>query len=96
MAPLLDVTTPRPPADPASAGDPRVLLLRHRLDGRLGALQVDVPELNRDLAATKSHVAQLTDQVSDAAEHLPDPNSRGPIARARDALAGTPEPSGKA
>jgi chromosome segregation ATPase len=74
----------------------RVLEAVERLDGRLAALQVDVPELNRDLAATKSHVAQLKDQVSDAAEHLPNPNSRGPIARARDALAGTPEPSGTA
>lgn len=66
------------------------------LDRRVAALQLEVAQLNRDLAATKGHTAQLNDQVSDAVEHLPDPNSRGPIARARDALAGTSDPSQQA
>ncbi len=74
----------------------RVLDDLKRLDRRVAALQVDVPELARDLAVTKGHVAELKDQVSYADEHLPDPNSRGPIARARDAITGAPEPSGQA
>jgi hypothetical protein len=67
----------------------RVLEEMGRLDQRVAALQTEVPELNRNLAATRSHVAELKDQVSEAVALLPDPDSRGPIARARDALAGT-------
>lgn len=74
----------------------RVIGEMEGLDRRVAALQLEVAQLNRDLAATKGHAAQLNDQVSDAVEYLPDPNSRGPIARARDAIAGTSDPSEQA
>lgn len=66
-----------------------------QLDARVAVLQAGVPELNRELVATKLLVSELKSQVGDAIEHLPDPNSRGPIARARDAIAGNSEPSGE-
>ena len=59
-----------------------------RLDRRVSDLQDQVPELARDLAATKALAGELRDQVGDAVEHLPDPNHRGPIARARDVIPG--------
>ena len=59
-----------------------------RLDEKVAALQLDVPELRRELAAIEQHVAGLKEQVSFAVEHLPDPNSPGPLARARDAITG--------
>ena len=65
-----------------------------QLDARVAVLQAGVPELNRELVATKGLVSDLKSQVDYAVEHLPDPNSRGPIARARDAIAGNSEPSG--
>ena len=61
----------------------------------MAGLQAGVPELNRELVATKALVSDLKSQVGDAVEHLPDPNSRGPIARARDAITGNSEPSGE-
>ena len=66
-----------------------------QLDARVAGLQAGVPELNRELVATKALVSDLKSQVGDAVEHLPDPNSRGPIARARDAITGNSEPSGE-
>ena len=57
-----------------------------QLDARVAVLQAGVPELNRELVATKGLVSDLKSQVDYAVEHLPDPNSRGPIARARDAI----------
>ena len=59
-----------------------------RLDEKVAAMQLDVPELKREVAATKHHVADLKEQVGLAVDRLPDPNSRGPLARARDAIAG--------
>ena len=60
-----------------------------RLDEKVAALNLDVPALRRELAATEEHVAELKEQVGFAVEQLPDPNSRGPLARARDAITGS-------
>jgi hypothetical protein len=49
-----------------------------RLDGQLGAVHVDVAELHRS-------VERVREQAEEA---LPDPESRGPLARARDAISG--------
>jgi hypothetical protein len=71
----------------------RLLAELARLDHRVSTVQDQVPDLARDLAATKALAGELRDQVGDAVEHLPDPNSRGPIARARDVITGADPPA---
>lgn len=58
------------------------------VDARVNALEVAVADLSGELGATKAVVTEVRDQVVDVVEHLPDLDSRGPIARARDAIAG--------
>jgi hypothetical protein len=79
--------------DELNAAVERVMEELRQLDARVAVLQASVPELSRELLATKVHVSDLKSQVGYAVEHLPDPNSRGPIARARDAITGNSEPS---
>jgi ATP/maltotriose-dependent transcriptional regulator MalT len=60
-----------------------------RLGERLETLEGQVAAVRLDLAATRTAVQELRGQVSEAIELLPDAESRGPIARARDAITGT-------
>ena len=59
-----------------------------RIDSRVADLQAGLPEVSRDLGETSRNAAQIRRDVGDAVEHLPDPDSRGPIAKARDVLTG--------
>jgi chromosome segregation ATPase len=58
------------------------------LDGGLSGLRASVVDVGRDVDATKEHVAELRGDLKGIADLLPDPNSRGPIERAKDALTG--------
>ena len=59
---------------------------------RLDDLHAELKTIRAELIATNAITADLRDQVADAVEHLPghdsDDDSRGPIARARDAISG--------
>ncbi len=59
-----------------------------RIDRRVADLQAGLPEVSRDLGETSKNAAQIRHDVDDVVEHLPDPDSRGPIAKARDAITG--------
>jgi exonuclease VII small subunit len=59
-----------------------------RLDGNVAALDSAIPRLEREVALTRRTVDGLTAEVKDLAEHLPDPDGPGPLARARKAIAG--------
>lgn len=63
-----------------------------RLTRRMAPLKVVVPEPAGELGATKRVVSEITDLVAGVVEPLPDPESRGPIARAPDALGGAESP----
>ena len=60
-----------------------------RLGEGLETLDGQVAAVRLDLAATRTAVQELRGQVGEAIELLPDAESRGPIARARDAITGT-------
>lgn len=57
-----------------------------RIDRRVADLQAGLPEVSRDLGKTSDNAAKLRRDVEDVVEHLPDPDSRGPIAKVRDAI----------
>ena len=59
-----------------------------RIDRRVADLQAGLPEVSRDLGETSRNAAQIRHDVADVVEHLPDPDSRGPIAKVRDAISG--------
>jgi hypothetical protein len=60
-----------------------------RLGEQLAALNGEVAAARLDLAATRTAAEALRRRMDEAVELLPDANSRGPIARARDAIVGT-------
>jgi len=62
-----------------------------RIDRRVTDLQAGLPEVTRDLGETKKLAAQIRTDIRDVVEHLPDPDSRGSIAKARDAITGGDE-----
>lgn len=61
----------------------------HEIVGQILDLKGDVQALRVELASTRALAAELRALVGDAVEHLPgDDESRGPMARARDAITG--------
>lgn len=65
--------------------------MRHAIEPRLehvGAIEASVAGLESRLADLQDVLGALRRTVGDAAEHLPDPDAPGPLARARDTLVG--------
>jgi hypothetical protein len=58
------------------------------LDARVASVDSAIPRLEREVTATRQTLASLKTDVEDVSEHLPDPDSPGPIARAREAITG--------
>lgn len=59
-----------------------------QLDERVAALDGAMPRLEHQVATTRQTVDGLKEELNDLAEHLPDPDGPGPIARAREAITG--------
>ena len=59
-----------------------------RIDRRVADLQAGLPEVSSDLDETSRNAAQIRRDVGDVVEHLPGSDSRGPIAKVRDAITG--------
>jgi len=67
--------------------------LNASIDGLRGEVRSMGAELNTSIERLNTKVAELRTEVSEAVELLPDSDGPGPIARARDALAGN-DPGG--
>lgn len=78
---------------PAVADD--ATRLRQAVEGRLQDLLEEsnqtTARLDERVARLEGEIARLGGEVKDVAEHLPDPDGSGPIARARNALTGGAE-----
>jgi hypothetical protein len=55
---------------------------------QVSAIEETIARVDARLAHLQSVLAALKGDVEDAAEHLPEPNAPGPLARARDTLVG--------
>ena len=64
-----------------------LLDVRAELRGSITRVSEEIARLDEKVAALQLDVADIKTQMRSAVDRLPDPNSRGPLARARDAIA---------